>query len=77
MTTAFFIMAILGCGDAEASCRQVRIADAHYATMDSCVAATSAVLTRNTDLQYPVVSAQCRGVTAGTAEVERARYPRG
>lgn len=77
MTTAFFIMAILGCGDAETSCQQVRVAEAHYATVDACVAATTAVLTRNADLQYPVVSAQCRGVTSATAEAELARYPRG
>lgn len=77
MTAAFFIMAILGCGDAETGCRQVRVAEAHYATIDACVAATPAVLTRNTDLQYPVVSAQCRGVSAATADAELERYPRG
>ncbi len=77
MAPAFFIMAILGCGDAESSCQQVRVAEARYATLDACIAATQTVLTRNTDLEYPVVSAQCRGATAATAQAEQARYPRG
>ena len=77
MAPAFFIMTILGCGDAEASCQQVRVAETRYVTLDACVAATSAVLTRNAGLQYPVVSAQCRSTTAASTEAALTRFPRG
>ena len=77
MTPAFFIIAILGCGDGGTACEPVRVADAHYASMDACAGATAAVLMRNTDLQYPEVTAQCRPVTADSADAALARLPRG
>lgn len=60
MEAAFFVMAIMGCGDAASACATARIAPAHYATVQQCQAAMPDVLARNNDLDYPVVSAACQ-----------------
>ncbi|KTT74101.1 hypothetical protein [Sphingomonas endophytica] len=60
METAFFVMAIMGCGDASAGCATARIEPAHYATVQQCQAAMPAALARNTDIDSPVVSAACQ-----------------
>ena len=77
MGPTLFIMAIMGCGDGDAACRQLRIADALYPTVEACQAATNTVLQRNTDLDYPTVSAQCRAEHADTARRLQASFPRG
>lgn len=58
-----FIIAIMGCGEAEAPCQQVRTLEARYESQAACTAATEAALTQNTDIDYPVVAAEC--VAAG------------
>lgn len=60
MTPVFFVLAIMGCGDDQSACSQVRVEPAHYATAAQCNAALPAALARNTDLDYPVISAACR-----------------
>jgi len=75
MGPAFYIMAILGCGDAETACQQVRLADAQYQTAEACSAATSAVLYQNSDLAFPVVMAECRPASRSMAAA--ADKPRG
>ena len=77
MGPTLFIMAIMGCGDGDAACRQLRVADALYPTVEACQAATNAVLQRNADLDYPSISAQCRGEQADSARRVQARFPRG
>jgi hypothetical protein len=76
MAAAYFIIAILGCGEAEAPCQTVRTLNARYENQATCSAATDAALSASTDVDYPVIVAQC--VAAGTApkrllpgEVER------
>ncbi|NJR77783.1 hypothetical protein [Sphingomonas corticis] len=61
MEPVFFVLAIMGCGDAATSCAEARVEPARFATMRQCQAAMPAALMRNTDLSYPVVSAACRG----------------
>jgi hypothetical protein len=58
-----FLIAILGCGEADASCQQVRMLEARYESREACVAATEAAVGNNTDVDYPVIVAQC--VAAG------------
>jgi hypothetical protein len=70
MEAAFFVMAILGCGDASAGCATARVEPAHYATVQQCQAAMPAALARNTDVDYPVVSAACQ--RNGVQMVQRA-----
>jgi hypothetical protein len=54
-----FIIAILGCGEGDAPCRQVRTLEARYESRVACTAATDAAVTQNSDIDYPVVVARC------------------
>ncbi len=65
MGPSIFIIAIMGCGEAEAPCQQVRMLEARYESQAACTAATEAALTENVDVDYPVVAAQC--VAAGAS----------
>lgn len=60
MEPAFFLIAILGCGDDGAACREARTLPARYATAAQCRAALSGRLAENTDLAFPVLGADCR-----------------
>jgi hypothetical protein len=73
MTPVFFVLAIMGCGDDQSDCAQVRVEPTHYATAAACTAALPAALARNTDVDYPVVSGACRSDGMLMAE---ARSPR-
>jgi hypothetical protein len=64
MGPAIFIIAIMGCGEGNAPCQQVRMLESRYESQAACTAATEAALNQNTDIDYPVVAAQC--VPAGT-----------
>jgi hypothetical protein len=58
-----FIIAIMGCGEGDAPCRQVRTLEARYESQAACTAATEDAVARNVDVDFPVVVAQC--VAAG------------
>jgi hypothetical protein len=60
-----FLIAILGCGEAEAPCAQVRMLETRYESRAACTAASDDAVMRNSDVDYPVVVAQC--VAAGAA----------
>lgn len=75
MGAAYFIMAILGCGDGQADCREVRLVQTRYESAASCAAATSAMLYRNSDVDYPVLMARCR--PAGPIMAANPGRPRG
>jgi hypothetical protein len=62
-----YIMAILGCSDAETQCEPIRTAPAIYATADACAGAEAATLSANSDVPYPVVMTQCRPASAKLA----------
>lgn len=68
MGPAVFIMAILGCGEADVDCRQVAMVDSSYASLDACNAATIGEVERRLDAAYPVVVAQCRRADAAAAQ---------
>jgi ABC-type hemin transport system ATPase subunit len=59
MGPGIFFIAIMGCGEAEAPCRQVRMLEARYESQAACTAATEAAVTQNSDVDYPVVVAEC------------------
>lgn len=76
MEPVFFVLAIMGCGDAGAACSQARVEPARYSTAAQCQAALPAALQRNTDLSFPVLTAACK--RSGMQVVERATpAPRG
>lgn len=73
MTPVFYVLAIMGCGDDQSACAQVRVEPAHYATSAECHAALPAALSRNTDLSYPVISGACRSNGMQMADAERTK----
>ena len=60
MEPILYVLAILGCGDGQTACEQVRVEPVRYASIASCRAATTGALMRSTDLSYPVVVSECR-----------------
>lgn len=64
MEPVLFVMAILGCGESDAPCREIALARTHYQGEATCLAATEGELARQ-DALYPTLVAQCR--RAGTA----------
>ena len=72
-----FIIAILGCGEGDAPCRQVRTLEARYESQAACAAATEAALARNVDIDYPVVAAECvaAGAKANPTKADQVRRP--
>ncbi len=64
MGPALFVIAILGCGEGDAPCEQVRRLDTPYQSQASCMAATEAAMAANSNENYPVIVAQC--VAAGS-----------
>jgi hypothetical protein len=78
MGPGLFLIAIMGCGEAEAPCQTVRTLEARYETKAACTAATEAAVTKAGDVDAPVIVAQC--VAAGTPPRLRAgevRLPAG
>ena len=65
MNPALYVIAILGCGEGEAPCQPVTVADTRYESRAACLAATDAALARFTGLDFPIVVAECR--TQGAA----------
>ena len=64
MQALVYVMAIMGCGESDAACREVRVDQQTYASEASCRAATGNALTRHTDLEYPTLVARCRPANA-------------
>lgn len=76
MGPGVFLIAIMGCGEGDAPCRQVRTLEAHYESQAACTAATEAAVMQNSDVDYPVVVAQCVAAGArpnppGAGEIRR------
>jgi len=75
MEPLYFVMAIMGCGDGTANCAEARVEPAHYATVQQCQAAMPAALVRNSDIDYPVVSAACRSIGQQLVQNRQDRRP--
>lgn len=72
MSSALYVIAILGCGEGEAPCQPVQVADARYESREACVAATESTLARLSNLDFPVVVARCQEQSAGPAALSAA-----
>ena len=70
MGPGIFLIAIMGCGEANAPCHTVRTLETRYETYAACTAATDAAVAKATDVDAPVVVAQC--VAAGARPLVRA-----
>jgi hypothetical protein len=64
MQSLLFVMAIVGCGESDAPCREVRVLATPYRSEASCRAATEAALMSASDLSFPTVVARCRPARA-------------
>jgi hypothetical protein len=60
MGPAFYVLAILGCGEGETACQQVGKVETRYESLEACNAATAMAVSRHIDLAFPVVAAQCQ-----------------
>ena len=69
MGPAFYVMAILGCGEAETACQPVANVATQYQSAEACNAATTAAIEKHSDALYPVVVAQCRKAASGAQQV--------
>jgi hypothetical protein len=70
MGPGIFLIAIMGCGEGDGPCRQVRMLEARYASQAACSAATEAAVTQNSDVDYPVVVARCVAAGAGPERLQ-------
>jgi hypothetical protein len=59
MGPVYYVMAILGCGEADTACQQVATVPVRYESQDACNAAAEDVLARQDDILFPVIVAQC------------------
>ncbi len=64
MGPAIFLIAIMGCGEGDAPCQELRLLETQYQSQAACTAATEAAVMRFSDLDFPVVVAQCRAAGA-------------
>lgn len=64
MEPLIYVMAILGCGESDAACREINVVETRYHSEAACLAATEDVLMRQDSLVYPSVVAQCRRADA-------------
>jgi hypothetical protein len=77
MGPAIFLIAIMGCGEGDAPCQQVKTLEARYESKAACTAATEAALTQNSDVDYPVIAAQCvaAGARPGAPKANEVQRP--
>ena len=74
-----FIIAILGCGEGDTACTQVRTLDVRYESQAACARAADAALPEQSDVDFPVVVAQCvaAGSSPQTLRASEVRLPDG
>lgn len=60
MEPVFYVMAILGCGDGQLQCREVRVEPVRYHSAMQCQMAMARVLPRHADLSFPTIAASCQ-----------------
>ena len=77
MDPLFYVMAIMGCGDGSTACQQARVEPVQYHSIRACQQAMPAALARNSDIDYPVVTAACRATGSRLVQISGARPARG
>lgn len=73
MGPAYFILAIMGCGDGAVMCEDIRLTEAVYRSEAGCFAQSEAALIAASDSPYPTIVAECRRVSRQVAEAHRGR----
>lgn len=72
MGPAIFLIAIMGCGEGDAPCQELRLLETQYQSQGACTAATEAAVMRFSDFDFPVVVAQCRAAGAAPSPLSPA-----
>ncbi len=67
MGPGYFVIAIFGCADGAADCTRVATVPTRYESVSACSAASGDALLQRTDLDFPTLMAECRGVTSPAA----------
>ncbi|MEO1169704.1 MAG: hypothetical protein AAFW97_13435 [Pseudomonadota bacterium] len=67
MGPAFYVLAIMGCGDAAVECEPLMREDRVFRTEAACLAETEDALIRASYRPYPMLVAQCQDVSAQVA----------
>lgn len=73
MGSAYFVLAVMGCGDAGGMCVDVRDTGRVYRNQLECVADTEAALNDALSISYPEIAVECRSISAQTAAARIAR----
>jgi hypothetical protein len=77
MGPGFYVIAILGCGDASMACTPVATMPTRYESRDACQAATEDALQSGGDFDFPTLLAQCRPASAPAAVRNPVQLPEG
>ena len=76
MGPGYFVIAIMGCADGSAACQPVATDPTRYESQATCAAATGDALARNSDLDFPTLTAECRAVQVKPAAERREQRSR-
>ena len=72
-----YVLAIMGCPDGGMACTEARVERVQYTSIQACQAAMPAALMRNTDIDYPAITAACRSNGPRMVDRSTAAAPRG
>lgn len=70
MDQIIYVLAIMGCGDDSLACQQARVEPVRYTSYAACQEAMPAALGRNTDIDYPVITAACQRQSARLVDAD-------
>jgi len=65
-----FVMTIMGCADGGSACIPARTVPIAYVSREACAAAQMQILADNSDLEFPVIQAECKTVAPRIARQE-------
>jgi len=68
MEPLLYVIAILGCADIGSACTQMRVQPTVFRTEASCRAAQDDALIAASDIDFPVIQAECRATSMQMAD---------
>lgn len=68
MGPGYFILAVMGCGDASAICQEVRDTGQVYRSELECLADSETALTNASERSYPEIMVECRSISPQMAQ---------
>ena len=75
MGPAYYVIAILGCGDGAAQCTPVATVPTRYESQAACASGTADALVANSDLDFPTLLAECHLSHSKAAAEQPDRLP--